>query len=295
MNTTNSTKQYAAYIGIDWADQKHDFCLACEEQNRLKFGQIEHRPEKIHAWIAELRSQFKEGQIAIAMEQSRGALIYLLMQYDFLTLYTVNPSLVSQLRKAWKPSRAKDDPTDAALLMELARDSRHKLRAWNPQDDDTRRLGLLTESRRKAVDLRVKLTNTLRSTLKAYFPLACEVAGDKLNENMALNFLTKWPTFESLKRARRTTIEQFYRQQNSRSAQRIANRMNAILKAEPVTTDSVIVETHALQVKLLVSQLKTLRASISEYDKAITEVYAHHPENKIISSFPATGIVFGPR
>ena len=66
------------------------------------------------------------------------------------------------------------------------------------------------------MDLRVKLTNALRSCLKGYYPLACEVAGDKLNEGLALDFLTRWPTFEQLKRSRLTTIRSFYTRGNSR-------------------------------------------------------------------------------
>lgn len=38
-----------------------------------------------------MRRRFPEGQIAIALEQSRGAVLYALMNYDFLALYPVPP------------------------------------------------------------------------------------------------------------------------------------------------------------------------------------------------------------
>lgn len=295
MKTGPKPQQFAACIGIDWADRKHDFCLWDAADETATLGRIEHRPEVLHDWVAALQQRYRGKRIAVGVEQSKGALIYLLMQYEFIVLYIINPSMSAQYRKTWKPSRAKDDPTDAALLMELVRDSRHKLKAWYPEDDDTRRLALLTEHRRKAVNLRVKLTNALRSALKAYYPLACEVAGDKLNEGMALNFLTKWPTLEKLQRARPSTLQQFYYRLNSRYPKTIEKRIEAISKARPVTTDEVIIESYARQVLLLVDQLKALRKSIRGYDTEISKLYTQHPEAKLIASFPATGKIFGPR
>lgn len=295
MKTGPKPNTFAAEIGIDWADKKHDFCLWDEATQTMETGRIEHRAEVLHEWICTLRDRYPSQRIAVGLEQSRGALIHLLMQYEFIVLYTINPATSAQYRKTWKTSRAKDDPSDAILLMELVRDSRHKLKAWYPEDDQTRRLILLTEHRRKAVNLRVKLTNALRSALKAYYPLACEVAGDKLNEGLALNFLTKWPTLEKLQRARPSTLRDFYYRLNSRYPKTIDKRLEAIAKAKPVTTDAVIIETYSRQVLMLVDQLKALRKSIAGYDKEIVKLYTHHPEAAIIASFPATGKIFGPR
>lgn len=295
MKTEPKPNQFAACIGIDWADRKHDFCICDAQKGKLEFGRIEHRPEILHDWIASLRKRYDGAPIAIGIEQTKGALAYLLMQYGFIVLYIINPAMSAQYRRTWKPSRAKDDPSDAALLMELVRDHRHRLKAWHPEDDETRRLSLLTEHRRKAVNLRVKLTNALRSSLKTYYPLACEVAGDKLNEGMALNFLTKWPTLEDLKRARPSTLRQFYYRLNSRYPATIEKRIETIGKAQPVTTDAVIIESYSQQVLMLVDQLKTLRKSIAGYDKKIAKLYGQHPEAALISSFPATGKIFGPR
>ena len=295
MKTGSKPSQFAAFIGIDWADRKHDFCLWDAAEETSESGQIEHRPAVLHEWIASLQGRYPGKRIAVGLEQSKGALIHLLMQYEFIVLFIINPFMSAQYRKTWKPSRAKDDPTDAALLMELVRDSRHKLKAWYPEDDETRRLSLLTEHRRKAVDLRVKLTNALRSALKAYYPLACEVAGDKLNEAMALDFLTRWPALEALQRARPSTLREFYHRLNSRYPKTIQKRIDAIAAAKPLTTDAVIIETYSLEVLMLVEQLKALRKSIAGYDKEIAKLYARHPEAKIIASFPAMGKIFGPR
>jgi Transposase len=109
----------AAYIGIDWANRKHDICLMDVEKQTQEFCVIEHRPEKIEEWVESLRKRYGGRPIAICTEQKRGPLIYALCKYDFLILYPVNPRTVAKYRQAFKPSRTKDDPTDAVPWWEI--------------------------------------------------------------------------------------------------------------------------------------------------------------------------------
>jgi len=295
MKRGRKPQKFAAIIGIDWADQKHDICLAKAGSEALERCQLPHTPEALNEWVASLRKRFRGRHVAIGVEQTRGGLVHSLMQHEFVVLYLINPSTSAQFRGAWKPSRAKDDITDAELIMEIVRLHRDRLRPWYPDDLQTRTLGLLCEHRRKAVNLRVKLTNQLRSALKAYYPLACEVAGDKLNNPMALRFLAKWPTFEALKRARPSTLKQFYYRLNSRYPKRIEERLNRIAAAEPLTTDEAIIEVYSQQVLMLVDQLKVLKQHIDGYDTRIGELFKEHPDADIFRSFPGTGTVFAPR
>jgi len=287
--------KFAAVVGIDWADKKHDICVWDAESEALDRSVLEHRPELLHDWARKLRDRYKGLPVAIGLEQSRGSLAYLLMQYGFFTIFFIHPATVARMREAWAPSGAKDDPGDAELIMEITRDQNQKLTAWRPDTPETRRLQLLCEKRRKFVNLRVKLTNRLRSMLKAYYPLANEVAGDKLHEALALDFLTKWPTLQALKRARPSTIHSFYTRHSSRYMDTIEKRIAAIAAAEPVTEDPVIIETHAMEVAGIVAQLKVLRKTIKEYDSVIGKLYTQHDEATLVASLPATGRVFGPR
>jgi hypothetical protein len=63
---------YAAYIAIDWADQKHAFSLQEDGHRKKETGVIEQKPQLIGAWMAKLRERFGSRPIAIAVEQSRG-------------------------------------------------------------------------------------------------------------------------------------------------------------------------------------------------------------------------------
>ncbi len=295
MNTRVQIRKFDAVLSFDWADEKHDYCLWDAEANSLELGSLRNRPEVIDDFICKVRLRYQGKAVAVGLEQSRGALAYQLMEHGFFTIYFVHPTTVAKVREAWTPSGAKDDPSDAGLIMGIVRDTNHKLRAWKPDTPETRRLMLLCSHRRKLVDLRVKLTNMLRSCLKTYYPLACQVAGEKLNEPLALNFLTRWPTFESLKRSRPGTVEKFYTGGNSRSSKAVQERLEAIRNAEPATTDPVVVECHSLQMLALVAQIRQLQESIKRFDREILEIYSSHSDVEIIDSFPATGKVFGPR
>lgn len=286
---------YAAVLSFDWADEKHDYCLWDTQSGKTQSGTVQHRPEVLHDFICKLRDRYPGQQIAVGLEQTKGALAYQLMNYGFFTIYFTHPATVAAVRKAWKPSGAKDDPTDAVIIMDIIRNENHKLQTWKPDRPETRQLQLLCEHRRKLVDLRVKLSNKLRSCLKTYYPLACAVAGEKLHEPLALDFLTRWPTFESLKRARISTVEKFYNHGNSRSSRAIQKRLEDIRTAQAVTTDPVIIKSYSLQMQALVGQLRQLRESIKEYDREIMRIYTSHADASIIASFPGTGKVFGPR
>ena len=108
--------QYTAYIGIDWADTKHDICLQAANTNQLEFDCIPHQVDEIEQWALSLYQRFG-GPIAIALELSHGPIVYALQKYDFLVLFPINPSTLAKYREAFTPSRAKDDPTDAELAL----------------------------------------------------------------------------------------------------------------------------------------------------------------------------------
>jgi hypothetical protein len=46
---------FAAYIGIDWSDRKHDICLYDVDTQSRTCLKLEHRAEVIHEWVASLR------------------------------------------------------------------------------------------------------------------------------------------------------------------------------------------------------------------------------------------------
>src|SRR5262245_1406501 len=101
---------YAAYVAIDWADQKHTFVIQPAGQTSKERGILEQKPEAIGALVAKLRERFSGQSVAVALEQSRGALIHALLMHDFLVLFPLHPTAVAKFREAFKFSGTKSDP-----------------------------------------------------------------------------------------------------------------------------------------------------------------------------------------
>src|SRR5262252_7014121 len=126
---------FAAFVGIDWADQKHVWCLQTADSQKRESGELEHTPEAVEVWVAQLCRQFAQGTIAVALEQSRGALVFMLSKYERLHLFPVPSTMAGNMREALYPSGAKDDPRDADLLLDLLLKHRDKLRRLSPDTD----------------------------------------------------------------------------------------------------------------------------------------------------------------
>ncbi len=295
MPKEQSNQEFAAFVGLDWADQKHDVCLRAAGENQVSHKEIEHTPKALDEWVVELRKRFGDGKIAICLEQSKGPLINFLMGHDLFVLHPINPKTVAEFRKAFRPSGAKDDPGDAELMLTLVVCHRDKLVAWNPDDEITRKINILSRKRRDAVSQRTDLSNQLRSALKGYFPQALHLVGDDLYSPLSCDFLLQWPSLEKLKTVRQKTIERFYRDHRCYNAEVISQRLTIIREATPLTSDPAVLETSPIEVRMLVNMIQQLNDSIAEYDKQIETLYPQHPDAEIFKSFPGAGPVCSAR
>jgi Transposase len=163
-----TTDPYVAYIGIDWADRKHDIALYDCASGTWQESVIKTRPQDLLDWVNQLRTRYGKSRIAVAMEQKRGPLLYALCQYDNLVLFPINPRTVANYRKAFQPSRAKSDPVDARILVELMQKHPEKLETWVAGCPQTRELRQWVESRRMLVSEKVRITNRITAALKSY-------------------------------------------------------------------------------------------------------------------------------
>jgi|WetSurSiteA1Bulk_404760.scaffolds.fasta_scaffold25253_1 transposase len=283
-----------ACIGLDWAKDQHAICLQAADSSRIETSVLEHKPETLHAWVSQLQARFPIGRVAIALEQSRGAVIHALMTYDFLVLYPIPPASLAAYRKALHPSGAKDDPNDARLLLELVSKNREHFRAWIPQDPLTRQLQLLTQYRRQLVDQRTALTNQLTELLKGYFPQALDWAGG-LNTLQACDFLQKWPTLQAVQKTSKVRLRKFYHRHGCRNTEQIEKRLQQMAQAQPLTSDRVIIESNSLMVLAWVPQLMEVIPSISTLDQKIKTLFAQHPDSALFDSPPGAGPALAPR
>ena len=186
---------FGALVVLDWADQKHVWSLQTADSDQREHGEIQHTPEAIEAWVGGLFSRFPAQPIALAVEQSRGALVLMLGKYKHLNICPIHPRAAAQFRAALYPSGAKDDPVDASLLLDLLVHHRGHLRRLSPDTEQTRLVQQLVEARRTLVNEKTRQSNRLTAKF-----VSSSLKGDH----------PRWPEWEPATLRRRPPCSAFY-------------------------------------------------------------------------------------
>jgi len=66
---------FAAFVGRDWADAKHDVCLQATGTARREFLSFAHRPDAIDAWVQTLRTRCHGHPVAVCLELTKGPIV----------------------------------------------------------------------------------------------------------------------------------------------------------------------------------------------------------------------------
>lgn len=286
--------QYVAFVGIDWADEEHVWCWQAAGEKRRESGVLASKAGAVEVWVGELVRRFGSGPIALAVEQTRAALLWQLSKYEQLHLYVVAPQTSAQFRKTFYPSGAKDDPRDADLLLDLVLQHRRRLRCWAPDTEQTRLVQNLVEERRKLVNEKTAIINSLTSRLKLYFPQMLEWF-EPIDTSLACNLLERWPTLEDLQKVSPARLRTFFYRHHSRQRELIEHRIREIGEARPALQDRAIVEVQAAVVPVLVQLLGKLREGIEKLDQRIAQAAAEHPDYYLFEGLPGAGRVMAPR
>lgn len=293
LNKPNQESECAAHIGIDWADRKHFWAMRTAD-GKLQRGELDNTPEAIQIWAAELAQRFGGQPMAVALEQSRGAVIAMLSKYAHLVLFPIHPNTVSNYRKALYPSGAKSDPRDSDLILELLLTHPDKFRRFDPDTVETRKLQFLTEERRKLVNQHTSEWQRLLAWLKQMFPRILRWFEDP-SCAMVGALLLRWPTLQALQKASPKVLRKFFTQHNCRSEEAIQERLQQIPLAVVATTDAALVESASMCIQNSVRLLEIMREGIAAFDRAILETYRNHPDRALMESFPGAGPALEPR
>ena len=285
--------QFTAYVGIDWADTKHDLCIQAAGESKREFDCIPHQMARINDWAIALHQRFG-GQIAVAVELAKGPIVYALQKYDFLVLFPINPSTLAKYREAFKPSRAKDDPTDAELAVDLLLRHPERFSPLKPQSAGMRNLLSLVETRRVLINDKTRITNRLCNALKQYYPQVLDWFEHR-DTPLFCDFLKRWPTLQLVQRARSSTIKAFFYAHNGRRAQLIDTRIESIRTATALTDDAAIIDSGRLYVLALVAQLRTTLVAITQFEKQINKVMPTLPDATLFQALPGAGPQLAPR
>lgn len=293
-SVTTPEPAWAAFVALDWGSQRHAWILQPADGGKREEGFLDNTPEAVLVWAAELERRFVGRPIAVALEQKRGSVVNLLLVYPHLAVFPVPASMSSSYRKTFVPSGAKDDPGDAAWILELLLRHRDRLRRLEPDDPHTRLLSMLVEDRRNLVDDKTSLTLRLQDCLKQYFPQLLQWFDDVATPLVA-DLLKRWSDLQHLQRCHDGTLRTFFRQHHCHGEELLQQRIDAIRHAVPATNDPAVLEACSLKARHLSESIATLRTQITALEHRRDELVADHPDAPIFASFPGSGRATIPR
>jgi transposase len=268
-------------------------CVQVAGSDRRELSRIPHRVEEIDEWVQTLLKRHG-APMAVALELSRGPIVSALQKYDCFVIYPINPTTLATYRKAFNPSGAKDDPTDAELALDLLMHHPEYFQPLKPQSVEMRTLMTLVEQRRRLMNDRIRITNRLRNALKQYYPQALEWF-DHIDTPLFCAFIKQWPTLDQAKRVRTATLGKFFHAHKMYRKSVLERRLQAIKCAAPLTRDPAVIVPYRLLALTLVDQLEVALQSIARYDDEIAALAPEHPDYEIFGSLPGAGPHLAPR
>ena len=272
-------------IGIDWADQKHDYHIIYPDGS-FENGSFEHAPEAIEQAVQAWIKQAKGAAIAVGIEANKGALVNALLEYPPITIYPINPSALSHYRKSYAHGGGKNDPVDAKRIAGYLRDRLDQLAPLSQDSPLTRELATIAQDRRIAVDQRADLSNQLTALLKQYYPAIRELKPAKPYAEFFLKFLLAYPTLRDAQSAKKARLLKFFHGVNMKG--KAERHAQTLLDAKPLTNDEVTVRCLARRAVMLAEQLLVLNKHIKRYETLLKKLLPEHPDYYFVESLPGS-------
>jgi len=166
---------YRIYVGIDWASTAHQACVLDHERRIVAERSFAHAGNAIAEFAKSLSGLADDpGQVAIAIEIPRGAVVETLVERGF-HVYAINPKQLDRFRDRYSMSGAKDDRRDAFVLGDSLRTDQpcfRRVRLDDPQVIRLRELSRVDEDLQREGN---QLANRLREQLHRFYVQALEL------------------------------------------------------------------------------------------------------------------------
>lgn len=229
----------------------------------------------------------------VAVERVDHPVVVRLLEEGF-RVFRINPKLSATWREAETVAGIKCDSGDAGVLANGLRAYHPKLHAFEPDDDETRRLAIWCRDEVSLIRQRTALVEKLIVTLKLYFPGLLDWFDDWTRPT-AMDFIVAFPSAQVVASAPPNKLRRFLKARRVNLTplweERIAAR--AELTAWPV--DAVVVETKSLLAVTLAKQIRQLNRALDTYRERIEAAFAKHPDARIFASLPRSGRKLAPR
>jgi hypothetical protein len=255
-NPFGNSASYAACVGVDWGHSKNCVYLLASGADQVERIDVAADPASMGRFIRTLRERFPQGTIAMVSEQTKGALVNLLLDHPFIELMAANPHAAAKFRRSLHPSGSKSDPIDSSALLRMIFTHRDRMPVLLRGDEASRRLDGISRHRRSVVEQRVKVSHRLEDLLRQYYPQALAMLGAENWDPISLAFLRKWPSYSRLIKSKDQTLKSFFYTHGSRSEVAIEKRLDSRRLSAALSSDPLIEELGALQLLNYVERLE---------------------------------------
>ena len=248
--------EYQIYVGIDWATEAHQACVLDSRGRILAERSFAHTGDAIAAfaqWLHEVAGD-EPGQVAIAIEIPRGAVVETLVERGF-HVYAINPKQLDRFRDRHSVAGAKDDRRDAFVLGDSVRTDRacfRRVRLADPLVIQLRELSRVHDDLGREAN---QLTNRLREQLHRYYSQALALC-PAADEPWLWALLELAPSPSVARHLRPQRVERLLRQHRIRRLS--AHEVVAALRACALQVAPGVVEAASEHIALLLPRLRLL-------------------------------------
>lgn len=276
------------YVGIDWASRQHELCVVDEQGAVVEQFGFGHSERGISGALERLAKLGSPAELPVAIERPDGLLVDRLLEAGH-EVVPIHANAFHAARPRWEGASSKSDPGDAYRLADLLRTDRHRLRPLRPLDQATRELQALVRLRDDHVKARVAATNQLAALLGQHWPGAAAIFG-RLDSEIALNFLERYPTPHSTARLGEARLEAFLRRHSycgRRSPAELLTRLREAPQPVHALDPDIVSELVLAQTRLV----RTLLHTIADLDRAIAASVNQHAKAQLLRPLPRVGTI----
>jgi transposase len=277
-----------SFVGWDWASEAHDVTVLDDAGGVLDRWSFPHTEAGWQMALGRLRRHGDAAGLPVIIEKTSGLIVDRLLGAGH-PVVPVHPNSFFAARPRWGASGAKSDPGDSYKLADYLRTDGHRLRRLEPADDGLRELQALVRLREDQVRARTAAVNQLWATLGNYWPGPRNLFRS-LASDIALAFLTAYPTPQSAARLGEARMAAFLRR-NSYRGGKSPDVLLARLRAEPQAPVILPAATLAAMISAHVQQLRSLRAAITGIEHLIADRVAAHPRARLLRDLPGVGTI----
>ncbi len=281
------------YVGIDWADQKHDVAIVDASGNIvIEKVTIEKSSQGFERLLSMLRKQSPSTKdFKVGIETSHNLLVDFLIDFGY-EVYVLNPGSMKGLRQQYRPSGAKDDAFDAFILAIALLCNQYCWRHLDIGSDSVREIRILVRDHSFMIKMRTAIVNALIAALKMYYP---EYFGffSNVYGQTSLAFLRAYPDFENAKALSLSELKLFFKEQKCYRVK--GQKIYDILHQQHIQVPEPLRVAKQLRAQSCINSLITLNGDIKIQEQQLERLLKKNHDGIRFMTFPGIGLINAAR